>query len=126
VQRYAKHPRVNYLETVSAKTAVEAAYIKAWIDKVERVGNSNYPDYARRRNLSARLILHVLPASDGSTVNAFISAFSEQKVLDNAALHIVKLAAPFKPFSTQMRKAYDQVMITRTGVFKSEGGLTTQ
>lgn len=126
VQRYAKRPRVNYLDSVSAKTAVEAAYVKAWVDRVERIGNLNYPDYARRRELNGKLIVHVLLASDGNIVSAFIGAPSGQQVLDDAALRIVKLAAPFKPFSPPMHKVYDQLMITRTWIFESEGELTTQ
>jgi protein TonB len=125
-QRYAERPRVNYLDTVSAKTAVEAVYIKAWVDKVERVGNLNYPDDARRRRLSGKLILHVLLDREGNLVNAFIGSPSGQQVLDDAALRIVRLAAPFKPFSPEMRHEYDQLMITRTWIFEAEGELTTR
>jgi protein TonB len=125
-QRYAQRPRVNYLDTVSAKTAVEAVYIKAWVDKVERVGNLNYPDDARRRRLSGKLILHVLLDREGNVINAFIGSPSGQQVLDDAALRIVRLAAPFKPFSPEMRQEYDQLMITRTWIFEAEGELTTR
>jgi protein TonB len=125
-QRYAQRPRVNYLDTVSAKTAVEAAYIQAWVDKVERVGNLNYPDDARRRKLSGRLVVHVLLDNKGEIVKASIGSPSGQQVLDDAAMRIVKLAAPFKPFSDAMREEYDQLMITRTWIFRSDGELTTR
>jgi periplasmic protein TonB len=125
-QHYAQRPRINYLETLSAKSALEAPYVKAWVDKVERIGNLNYPDDARRSNLSGTLILHVLLASDGSIIKAFIGSPSGQQVLDNAAMHIVKLAAPFQPFPPGMREKYDQLMITRTWIFESKGALATQ
>jgi protein TonB len=125
-QRYAQRPRINYLDTLSAKSAVEAAYIQAWVDKVERVGNLNYPDDARRRKLSGRLILHVLLDQDGNVVNAFIGSPSGQQVLDDAAMRIVKQASPFMPFSPEMRERYDQLMITRTWIFEAAGELTTR
>jgi periplasmic protein TonB len=125
VQQYAQSPRINYLESVGAKSALEAAYIKHWVDQVERVGNLNYPDEARRRKLSGQLILHVLLDSEGHIVEAFIGSPSGQQVLDDAALRIVELAAPFAPFPAPMREAYDQLMITRTWAFEAEGGLTT-
>lgn len=125
-QRYAQRPRVNHLESVSAKSAVEAAYIKAWVDKVERIGNLNYPDDARRRKLRGRLILHVLLDSEGNLVKSFVGSPSGQQVLDDAALRTVQLAAPFKPFSAEMRDAYDQLMITRTWIFEADGELTTR
>jgi protein TonB len=126
VQRYAQRPRVNYLDTVSTKTASEAAYIETWVRQVERIGNLNYPDEARRRRLSGRLILNALMDSAGNLVKAFIGSPSGEQVLDDAAMRIVALAAPFKSFPTQMREDYDQLMITRTWLFESQGELTTR
>jgi protein TonB len=126
VQRYAQRPRVSYIDSLSARTATEAAYIRAWVDKVERVGNLNYPDDARRRALSGSLILHVLLDRDGNIVDVLVGSPSGQQVLDDAARRIVELAAPFMPLSADMRAQYDQLMITRTWVFEAEGELTTR
>ena len=125
-QRYSMRPRINYIDTLSAKSAVEATYIKDWVDTVERMGNLNYPDEARRRNLSGSLILHVLLNNDGKVVTVEIGMGSGQQVLDDAALRIVTLAAPFKPFPEEMRAAYDQLMITRTWVFQGGDSLVTR
>lgn len=125
-QRYAQRPRINYVDTLSAKTAVEAAYLKAWVNRVEQVGNLNYPDEARRSHLSGSLIVHVLLDHRGQLVKTKIGASSGQQVLDDAALRIVTLASPFKPFPAEMRKAYDQLMITRTWVFRSGDSLITR
>lgn len=51
-QLYAKRPRINHIDTLSAKSSVEAKYIKDWVQKVEIVGNINYPDKAKRKKLS--------------------------------------------------------------------------
>jgi protein TonB len=125
-KRYAKQPRINYIDTLSAKTAIEARYVKAWVDKVERLGNLNYPDEARRQKLSGSLILHVLLNHDGSIEQVQISSSSGQQVLDDAAIRITKLAEPFERFSQEMLEAYDQLMITRTWMFESGNSLITQ
>ncbi|MEN8130071.1 MAG: TonB family protein [Pseudomonadota bacterium] len=124
-RRYARQPRISYIDTLSAKTAIEAGYIKAWVDRVERVGNLNYPDQARRRKLNGSLILHVLLNNNGSIERTQISSGSGQQVLDDAARRIVNQAAPFAPFPNEMRDSYDQLMITRTWVFQNENSFTT-
>ena len=52
-QQYAKRPRINHIDTLSAKTAIEAKYIKEWVEKVEIVGNINYPSQARDKSFLA-------------------------------------------------------------------------
>ncbi len=123
---YAQKPRINYIDTLSAKTAAEARYIKDWVAKVEQVGNLNYPDEARRRRLSGSLILHVLINHDGDVLKVEVGSPSGEQVLDDAAVRIVKLAAPFRPFDKEMRGRYDQLMITRTWVFQAGHSLFTQ
>ena len=125
-KRYAKRPRINYIDTLSAKTAVEATYIKAWVEKVEQLGNLNYPDEARRNRLAGSLILHVLLNNDGSVLKIHVGSPSGHQVLDDAAKRIVALASPFDPFPKEMRTMYDQLMITRTWVFQSGNALKTQ
>lgn len=126
VQQYAQRPRVSYIDTLSATTATEAAYVRAWVDRVERMGNLHYPDDARRRQLSGSLILHVLLGRDGNILEVFVGSPSGEQVLDDAARRIVELAAPFMPFSPEMRAEYDQLMLTRTWVFAADGGLVTR
>jgi periplasmic protein TonB len=125
-KRYAERPRINFIDTLSAKTAVEAAYIKAWVEKVEHIGNLNYPDEARRRKLNGALILHVLLDNNGKVLKVRVGSPSGQQVLDDAAVRIVKLASPFDRFPNDMREAYDQLMITRTWVFQAGTALKTQ
>ena len=125
-KQYASQPRIHYVDTLSAKTAVEARYIKAWVDKVERIGNLNYPDEARRHKLSGALILHVLLDSDGRVEEIQIGSSSGQQVLDDAAMRIVKLTSPFDQFPAEMRKLYDKLMITRTWLFQTGDRLLTR
>jgi periplasmic protein TonB len=125
-QLYAERPRIHYVDALSARSAVEAAYIDSWVRKVERVGNLNYPDEARRRRLDGSLILNVLLDREGRVLRVEVAKTSGQQVLDDAARRIVELSSPFAPFPDEMRSRYDQLMITRTWVFQGESRLRTR
>lgn len=121
---YAKRPRVLYLDTISAKSVVEASYIEEWKRKIERIGNLNYPDEAYRKNLTGRLILQVTLNSDGQVMDISLSKSSGHRVLDDAAIRIVQTAAPYSSFPLDMHKTYDRLVITRTWYFKGGRLLT--
>ena len=125
-ERYAKRPRVRFIEAVGAKSVVEASYIDSWVRKVERIGNLNYPDEASRNKLSGKLILHVRINQEGEVLGIEVAQSSGKQILDDAAKRIVELSAPFSAFPNDMRQAYDHLMITRTWVFHSNRSLTTE
>jgi periplasmic protein TonB len=100
-----------------------ASYLEAWREKVERVGNLNYPDEARRRKLYGDLILHVSVRADGSLEKVRVVRSSGFPVLDDAAARIVKLASPFAPFPPEIAKDTDVLDITRTWQFTSSNRL---
>ncbi len=122
---YLARPRTRYLHTLSAKAADEAEYVRRWVARVEEIGNLNYPDEARRRGLSGTLIVHVLIDQSGRLLEARVGVRSGHQVLDDAALRIVRLAAPFDAFPESMRKRYSRLMITRTWEFRSGEPLRT-
>ncbi len=100
--------------------------MEAWRAKVERVGNLNYPDEARRKKLSGSLILDVALNSDGSINEITIRRPSGQPVLDDAAVRIVKMAAPYAPFPEDFVKEVDILHITRTWQFQSSERFAAQ
>lgn len=104
----------------------EAAYLRAWVQKVERIGNLNFPDEARRKRLSGRLILEVKLDDQGRVVAMRVRQSSGEPVLDAAAQDIVRLASPFAPFPSELRMKYDQLTIVRTWVFDAREGLNTR
>ena len=115
---YAKRPRKKW---ISARTREHkyAAYMDAWRTKVERVGNLNYPNEARRKRLSGDLRLDVAINADGSVHSITVSKPSGHKVLDDAAIRIVQLAAPFARFPKSISKETDILHIQRTWRFLS-------
>jgi len=115
--------RVTPIKQIRAHKYVAAAYERAWQEKVERIGNLNYPDEARRRGLSGRLLISVWVAKDGTVRKIKIHRSSGHKVLDQAAVRIVRLAAPFAPFPKELAAQTDVLVITRTWNFYNEAGL---
>jgi protein TonB len=116
-----QRPRQKFI-SASTREYRYAAYMEAWRAKVERVGNLNYPEEARRRGLSGSLILDVALNADGSVNDIIIRQSSGESVLDDAAVRIVQLAAPFAPLPPNIRADTDILHITRTWQFINNQG----
>ena len=97
IEQQASLERTKYLNS-STKEFTPAQYMREWINRVERVGNLNYPDAARRNKLSGTLILDVVIDADGKLVKTDLRQSSGHQVLDDAAKRIVKMASPFSAF----------------------------
>ncbi len=118
LQAYAKRPKRKWI-TARTQEHKYAAYMEAWRQKVERVGNLNYPDEARRMNLSGNLLLDVALRPDGSVEEIILRRSSGERVLDDAAIRIVNLAAPFARFPKSIAEETDILHVERTWQFLS-------
>lgn len=116
MEAQANRPRRKFV-SASTREYRYASYMEAWRAKVERVGNLNYPEEARRQGLHGNLILDVALNPDGSVNEITIRRSSGNRVLDEAAIRIVNLAAPFAPFPEDIRRETDILHITRTWQF---------
>ena len=122
---YAKRPRRKFV-SASTREYKYANYLDAWRRKVERIGNINYPDEARRKKLYGSLILLVALRADGTIYEIKVRRSSGHKILDDAAIRIVRLAAPYAPFPAEIRKETDVLDITRTWQFLSGNRLMSK
>jgi protein TonB len=116
-QQYAKRPRTLRLNAASTMRDKGAWYKDDWRKKIERVGNQNYPEEARRQRIYGNLRLLVTIRRDGTLEEVQLIESSGQPLLDQAALRIVRLAAPFAPFTGDMQE-YDRLEIIRTWRFE--------
>lgn len=123
-QEYQKRPRRKFLNARTQEYKY-AQYVDAWRAKVERVGNLNYPDQARREGLAGSLLLDVAINADGSVNAVRVYRSSGNPLLDDAAVRIVELASPFPPFPATIRRESEILHITRTWKF-NENRLRTQ
>jgi protein TonB len=103
-----------------------AQYVEDWRSKVERIGNLNYPEIARRQKIFGKLTLTVSIRADGSVESIEVNRPSGQRILDASAVRIVKLAAPYAPFPPDIRKELDVLSITRTWIFTSTDRLESE
>ena len=125
IEQQASTDRTKYLNS-STKEFTPAQYMREWIDRVERIGNLNYPDQARRQKLSGTLILDVTINAEGELVKTDLRQSSGHQVLDDAAKRIVKLAAPFSAFPKKLRQEADVIHITRSWEFLNNSSIRTR
>lgn len=103
-----------------------AQYIEDWRIKVERIGNLNYPTQARQQKIFGQLRLTVSIKANGSVESVEITKSSGQRILDAAAVRIVRLAAPYAPFPEDIRKETDILSIVRTWTFTANDHLESE
>jgi periplasmic protein TonB len=122
-----KRPKKRRI-SAATKEYSAAAYMKSWEMKVERIGNFNYPQEAKRQGLNGSLMLSVDINPDGSVPpnGIVISRSSGYDVLDNAAVKIVKLGAPYSAIPDNVLQGNDMLTIIRTWKFETSRGLSTR
>jgi protein TonB len=122
---YQKRPKRKFVGG-RTKEYKYALYVESWRQKVEKIGNLNYPEAARDLKLYGQLQMTVSIKPDGSVDAIEINRSSGHKVLDAAAQHIVELGAPYAQFPEDIRKEVDILSITRTWTFTKEDSLATE
>lgn len=122
---YQKRPKRKF---VGARTQEYrfATYVEAWRQKVEKIGNLNYPEAAKDQKLYGRLRMTVSIKADGSIENVEINESSGYKILDDAARRIVEMASPYAAFPEDIRKDTDILSITRTWTFTKADSLASE
>jgi protein TonB len=127
-QKYRHYKQRPRHKAISARTKEYkyASYMEAWRAKVEMVGNLNYPEDARRKQLSGNLLLEVAINPNGSIHQVILRRSSGHKILDEAAIRIVHLAAPFAPLPEDILAETDILHISRTWQFLHGNRLTSR
>lgn len=113
---YQKRPRRRFIGARTQEFRF-ARYVEDWRLKIERIGELNYPQAARDQKAYGSLVVTVSIKASGLLEKVEINRPSGWKILDEAALHIVRLAAPFAPFPADISTDTDILSITRTWTF---------
>jgi len=124
IELQASTDKTLYLNS-STKAFTPAKYMHKWINRVERIGNLNYPDQARREKLSGTLILDVVIRADGKLLKIDLRQSSGHQLLDDAAKRIVQLAAPFSAFPEKLHQQAEVIHITRSWEFSNNSRIHT-
>lgn len=122
---YQKRPRRAFVGARAQEYSF-ARYVEDWRIKVERIGNLNYPEAAKRDRIHGSLVLTVNIKADGSLEDVQIDRTSGSRILDAAAIKIVQMSAPFPAFSEEMRKKVDILSITRAWQFTTSDQLLSK
>jgi|TARA_R100001143_G_scaffold15128_1_gene17156 protein TonB len=114
--------------SAATKEYSAAAYMRAWAMKVERIGNMNYPQEAKDKGVNGSLMLSVDIKPDGSVPpdGIVVSRSSGHKVLDDAAVRIVRLGAPYAAIPEDVLQGSDMLTIIRTWKFESARGMSAR
>lgn len=121
---YQKRPKRKFIGARTQEYRF-ATYVEAWRQKVERVGNLNYPEAAKEQKLYGQLRMTVSIKADGSIEKVEVNQSSGHAILDNAAKRIVELASPYSPFPDDIKRDTDILSITRTWTFTRQDSLAT-
>lgn len=107
--------KIGRRKTISAATRehIYADYMEMWRRRIEEVGNLNYPEGA-----VGSVVVHVAVRSDGSVEKTRILDPSTSSLVNESALSIARLAAPFQPFPDSVRSKTDILDIIRTWHFQ--------
>lgn len=117
-QLYARLPKVRRAQSVATKAAVDAEYLYKWQSRIETIGNQHYPKEAKAQKLYGDVTVLVSVNKDGSLKDVRILESSGHKLLDSAALKIVRLSSPFQPFPRAISEDTDVLEIVRTWQFQ--------
>lgn len=121
MEEYNQRPRKKFIGARVEEYRF-AQYVEDWRQKVERIGNLNYPAAARGQ-MYGSLVLTVVIKSNGELERVEVNRSSGKKVLDQAAVRIVKMAAPYSDFPAAIRRDTDIIEITRTWSFTRQDEL---
>ena len=115
MEEYNQRPRKKFIGA-RVEEYRYAQYVEDWRQKIERIGNLNYPDAAKGR-LYGSLTLSVVIKANGDLKQVEVIRSSGQILLDDAARRIVRMSAPFAAFPESIRRDIDELDITRTWTF---------
>ena len=108
----------------STREVEYAVYYRQWAQRVERVGNNNYPNAARGRNYN--LILTVSVLASGAIERIIVERSSGSSAVDDAAKKIVRLGEPFANFTSPMKARYGVLDITMGWNFSTANEFTIE
>jgi len=125
-QQSSEQTKIKFVNSVSTHKYLAAQYVADWEQKVEKVGNMNYPEVARKKGFSGSLTTDVGIKPNGTIYSIRITKSSGNKALDDAAKRIIRLSAPFATLLTKILQELDVLVITRVWRFSDETGITTR
>jgi protein TonB len=91
----------------STRESSVANYLNSWRGRVEQIGTRNFPSQALATAVNENPTLEVAINAEGDLIDIIVRRSSGDPRLDQAALTILRMAAPFEPLPAAIRSEYD-------------------
>ncbi len=119
-----ENPR-QLVTSVDTKESKIAGYLDRWKRKIETVGVKYFPEKGITQGMTGSPTLQVTINASGQLDAATIRQSSGSRILDQAALNILRRASPFDPFPEAIRVDYDQLIFAYKWQFTESEDTTT-
>ncbi len=94
----------------STLLSILADYLSDWRTRVETIGTANFPrEFLVSNQATRRPTLEVAIASDGTLRDVVVTQSSGDRALDQAAVNILRLAAPFQALPDEVEREYGEI-----------------
>jgi protein TonB len=120
LQIHDDNPR-EFVTSVDTRESIVAGYLDSWKRKIETTGIRYFPEQAVLGELTGSPTLEVTIDASGGLQEVVVRRSSGSRVLDQAALNILRRAAPFDPFPEAIRVDYDQLRFAYKWQFSGSG-----
>jgi protein TonB len=111
--------------SVDTRESNVAGYLDRWKRKIEAIGVNYFPEKGITQGLAGSPTLEVTINASGQLGDVIVRSSSGSKILDQAALNILRRAAPFEPFPETIRIDFDQLRFAYKWQFAELGAETT-
>jgi protein TonB len=118
------NPR-ELVTSVDTRESKIAAYLSTWKSKIESIGVRYFPEQGLIDGISGSPTLEVTITASGQLHEVIVRKTSGSKLLDQAALNILRRAAPFDQFPEAIRVDYDQLRFAYKWQFNQASTATT-
>lgn len=111
--------------SVDTKESNVAGYLERWKTKIETIGVKYFPERGAMQGMTGSPTLEVTINASGQLAEVVVRQSSGSKLIDQAALNILRRAAPFDPFPEAIRLDYDQLRFAYKWQFNEIGVSST-
>ena len=112
------NPR-ELVTSVNTRESKVAPYVDRWKRKIERIGVKYFPEQGLIDGITGSPTLEVVISASGQLQEVIVRQSSGSRVLDQAALEILRRAAPFDPFPEAVRVDYDTMRFAYKWQFRN-------
>lgn len=106
--------------SVDTRESVIAAYLDDWKRRIEAVGDLYFAELGDLGGLTGSPTLEVKIEASGQLSEVVIRKSSGSRVVDQAALDILRRASPYEPFPDDVRNEYDRVAFAYKFLFSAQ------